>query len=75
MLVLLVLGTLPPQSSPTGLWIPLAPSKVQSSRVQFGSITISLFMHLQGLLLTSPWLESLYNATHFFKNDYLQDWP
>lgn len=43
MLVMLLLGTLLPQPSPTGLWIPLAPSKVQSGRVQFGSITISLF--------------------------------
>lgn len=40
---MLVLGTLPSQPSPKGLLIPLAPSKVQSGRVQFGSITISLF--------------------------------
>lgn len=50
---------------------------VKSSPVEF-SLVLSqflFFMPLQCLLLTSPWLESLYNATHLFKNDYLQDWP
>lgn len=50
---------------------------VKSSPVEF-SLVLSqflFFMHLQGLVLTSPWLESLYNTTPLFKNDYLQDWP
>lgn len=55
-------------------WYHLLP--VKSSPVEF-SLVLSqflFFMHLQGLLLTSPWLESLCNATHLFKNDYLQVW-